>query len=164
MTLMSYANFEEKLTSGLKKDEKFGKFSPEHLKVSKLGLWWDPFVQSRKSMTLKFAEELCVMKTKNNEKFEEELSCNFKTGMSNLTNFDSNTQKSKKMLFNWLLWPKYILFELRKVQRSYVWWQWRLMQNLKEKWLVLLKMTWGCKICIGRNKWIANLTKLLTHI
>ena len=23
--------------------EEFGKFSPEHLKVSKLGLWWDPF-------------------------------------------------------------------------------------------------------------------------
>ena len=40
--------------------EEFGKFSPEHLKVSKLGLWWDPIVQSRKCMTLKFTEELCV--------------------------------------------------------------------------------------------------------
>ena len=52
MTLKSYVNFEEKLTCGLKK-EKFGKFSPEHLKVSKLELWWDPFVQSRKGMTSK---------------------------------------------------------------------------------------------------------------
>ena len=52
--------------------EKFGKFSPEHLKVWKLGLWWDPFVQSRKGMTLKFAEELCVLTMKNNAKFEEE--------------------------------------------------------------------------------------------
>ena len=26
----------------------FGKFSSEHLEVSKLGLWWDPFVQSIK--------------------------------------------------------------------------------------------------------------------
>ena len=34
--------------------EKFGKSSPEHLKVSKVGLWWDPFVQSRKGITLKF--------------------------------------------------------------------------------------------------------------
>ena len=25
--------------------EEFGKFSPEHLKVSKLGLWWDSFIQ-----------------------------------------------------------------------------------------------------------------------
>ena len=38
-----------------KKLEKFGRFSPQHLKVSKLGLWWDPFAPSRKGMTLKFA-------------------------------------------------------------------------------------------------------------
>ena len=38
----------------LGKWQEFGKFSPEHLKVSKLGLWWDSFVQSRKCMTLKF--------------------------------------------------------------------------------------------------------------
>ena len=38
--------------------EKFGNFSPKHLKVSKLGLWWDPFVQSRKCMSLKLTEEL----------------------------------------------------------------------------------------------------------
>ena len=37
-----------------KRLDKFGKFSPEHLKVSKLGLWWDPFVQNRKGMILKF--------------------------------------------------------------------------------------------------------------
>ena len=41
------------------------------------------------------------------------------------------------------LWPKYIMFELKKVERSYVWWHWRLMQNLKENWFVLLKLTWG---------------------
>ena len=41
--------------------EEFGKFSPEHSKVSKLELWWDPFVQSRKCMSLKLTEELCVM-------------------------------------------------------------------------------------------------------
>ena len=40
-------------------------------------------------------------------------------------------------------WTKYITFELKKVLRSYVWWQWLLMQNLKEKWLVLSKMTLG---------------------
>ena len=47
-------------------------------------------------MTLKFTEELCVMKMKNNAKFEEELTCHFKTDMRNLTNFDSITQKSQK--------------------------------------------------------------------
>ena len=39
-------------------------------------------------------------------------------------------------------WPKHIMFELKKVPRSYVWWHWILMQNLKENWLVLSKMTW----------------------
>ena len=40
--------------------EEFDKFSPEHLKVSKLGLWWHPFVQSIKCVSLKFTEEFCV--------------------------------------------------------------------------------------------------------
>ena len=96
MTLKRYANFEEKLTCGLKKDlRNLANFHQSTL--SKLGLWWDPFVQSRKGMTLKFTEELCVMTMKNNAKFEEELTCHFKTDMRNLTNFDSSTQKSKKI-------------------------------------------------------------------
>ena len=52
--------------------EKFGKFSPERLKVSKLGLWWD-----------------------------------------------------------------------QNLQRSYVSWQWRIMQNLTQNWLVISKPAWG---------------------
>ena len=124
--------------------EKYGKFSPEQSKVSKLGFWRDPLIQSRKSMSLKSTEELRVMTMKNDAKFEEELTCHFKTDMRNLTNFDSSTRKSKKLLLwpNCLLWPKYIMFELKKVQRSYVWWHWRLMQNLKENWLVLSNLTW----------------------
>ena len=77
--------------------EKFGKLLPEHLKVSKLGLLWDPFVQSRQGITLKFAGELCVMTVTNNAKFEEKLTCHFKTDMGNLMNFDSSTRKSKKI-------------------------------------------------------------------
>ena len=79
-----------------KRLEKFGKFSPDHLKVSKLGPLWDPFVQKGKGRILKFAEELCVTTTKNNAKFEEKLTCHFKTDISNLTNFHSSTRKSKK--------------------------------------------------------------------
>ena len=43
----------------------------------------------------------------------------------------------KKSYFN------YILFQLKKVQRSYLSWHWRVMQNLKKNWLVVWKMTWG---------------------
>ena len=48
-------------------------------------------------MTLKFTEELRVMKMKNNAKFEGELTYHFKTDMRNLTNVDSSTRKSKKI-------------------------------------------------------------------
>ena len=37
------------------------------------------------------------MTMRNNAKFEEELTCHFKTDMRNLTTFDSSTQKSKKI-------------------------------------------------------------------
>ena len=84
-----------------KRDEKFGKFSPEHLKVSKLELLWDPFVQSRKGMNLKLTEELCVTTMNNNAKFEGKLTFHFKIDMRNLTNFGSRTWKSKKLLFNY---------------------------------------------------------------
>ena len=39
------------------------------LKIGKMGLWWDSLIQSRKSMSLKFTEELCVMALKDDEKF-----------------------------------------------------------------------------------------------
>ena len=76
--------------------EEFSKFSPEHLKVSKLRLSWQPFVQSWKYMNLRFTGELCVMTMRNHAKFEEELTCQFKNDMRNLTNFDWSTQKSEK--------------------------------------------------------------------
>ena len=77
--------------------EEFCKFSPEHLKVSKLELWWDPFVQSRKCMSLKFTERLCVMTMKNDAKIEEELTCQFKIDMGNFTNFDPTLESLKKL-------------------------------------------------------------------
>ena len=48
----------------------------------------------------------------------------------------------KNLHFNGLLLTKVYNVWAKKVQRSYVWWHWRLMQNLKENWLVLSKMTW----------------------
>ena len=66
--------------------------------MSKLGLSWDPFVQNRKCMSLKFTGELCVITMKNNTKIEEELTCHFKIDMRNLTNFDPNTPKSPKFV------------------------------------------------------------------
>ena len=57
-------------------------------------------------MSLKFTEKLCVMRMKNDTKIEEDLTFCFKTDMRNFTNFDSSTQKSKNLCFNWLLETK----------------------------------------------------------
>ena len=79
--------------------EEFGKFSPEHSKVSKLELWWDSFAQTRKCMTLKFTEELCVMTMKNDAKIEEKLTFRFKIHLRDLTSFHPSTRKSKNFVF-----------------------------------------------------------------
>ena len=77
----------------------YSKFSSEHLKVSKLALWWDVLIWRRKSLSLKSTEELCVMTIKNDAKFEKELTCHFKIDMKNLMNFDPSTWKSQKFSF-----------------------------------------------------------------
>ena len=69
----------------------FGKISTEHSKMSNVGLWWDPFIQSRKCMSLNLTEELRVTIVKNDTKIEEKLTCCFKIDMRNLTNFDPST-------------------------------------------------------------------------
>ena len=50
----------------------------------------------QKWIRLKFTGELCVMTMKNDAKYVKELTCQFKTDMRNLTNFDPSTEKSKK--------------------------------------------------------------------
>ena len=48
-------------------------------------------------MSLKFTGQFCVMTMKNDTEFEEELSCQFKIDMRNLTNVDQSTRKSQKI-------------------------------------------------------------------
>ena len=43
------------------------------------------------------------MKMKNNAKFEEELTCQFKIDMKNFTNFDGALESLKNLHFNGLL-------------------------------------------------------------
>ena len=47
-------------------------------------------------MSSQFTGEFFVMTMKSDTKFEEELTCQFKTDMRNLTNFDPSTRKSQK--------------------------------------------------------------------
>ena len=54
------------------------------------------YLKSRKSMSLKFTKELCVMTMKNDAKYGEESTCRFKIDMRNLTNFDLSTRPVKR--------------------------------------------------------------------
>ena len=123
--------------------EEFGKFLPEHLKISKLGLWWNPFTKNRKCMNAKLTEKLCILTMKNDVKFEEELTCRFRTDNTIWRILTQVLKCLKNVHFNWLLLNKIYNVWAKKVQKSYIWWHWGLMQNLKENWLVLFKMTWG---------------------
>ena len=49
----------------------------------------------------------------------------------------------KNFHFNGLLLNKAYIVWAKKVQRNYLSWQWRVMQNLKKNWFVVWKMTWG---------------------
>ena len=72
MTLKGDANFEEKIIFGLENDMR--NLTNFHQSESlKTGISWDPSMQSRKCMSLKVTEELCVVTMKNDAKFEEEL-------------------------------------------------------------------------------------------
>ena len=61
-----------------------------------MGLFLGAFIQSRKCVSLKFTGELCVMRMKNDTKFEEEVTGHFKIDMSSFMNFESSTWKSQK--------------------------------------------------------------------
>ena len=102
-------------------DEEYGKFSPEHLKVSKLGVWSGRLIQSRKSINLKFTKELCVMTMKNDAKFEEELTCRFKTDMGSWQIL-TWALESLNFYFNVLPLSKVYTVWAKKVQRSYISW------------------------------------------
>ena len=97
IALKIYAKFEGKLISASKNDMRnLANFNQSTFKSLKLGLLLGPFIQSRKYMSLKFTGELCVMTIKNDAKFGEDLTCQFKIDMRNLTNFDPSTRKYQK--------------------------------------------------------------------
>ena len=74
MTLECEVKFEEKLTCGLENElRNLANFHHSTRNFQKLGLPLDPFIQSRKCMSLKLKGELFVMTMKNDAKLEIEL-------------------------------------------------------------------------------------------
>ena len=49
----------------------------------------------------------------------------------------------KNVHFDWFLLCKVYNAGPKKIQRSYIWWHWRVMQNLKKNRPVVWKIAWG---------------------
>ena len=60
------------------------------------------------------------MTLKSDPRFKEQLTCDFKYDMMNFMNFHPTTQKSRNLTLMGHFWPKYIKFELKKIQRTYL--------------------------------------------
>ena len=137
MKLKSDAKFEKKVTLGSKNDMRnlvnfdasSGKSENWHFDVLLLSKIY--YVLSKKS-----TEELCVITLKNKAKFEKELICTLKNNMRNWVNFNSTLEILKICTLMGSFWAKYIMFELKKLQKSYVSWHY-----LKKNWLLVRKMT-----------------------
>ena len=97
MTLDNDAKFEEKLFFGLKSNMRnLEIFTRVHVSL-KMGTLMEFFSPKLKIFELKIYKRAMCHENEERCKTEEELTCQFKIGMSNLTNFDSRTQKSKKI-------------------------------------------------------------------
>ena len=77
--------------------EDFGKFSPEHSKISKTCTLMSCFWPKYKIIELKTYRELCLMALNIDAKFEGKLTCAFKNDMKNLAYFHQSTFKSLKI-------------------------------------------------------------------
>ena len=142
MKLKSDEKFEEKLNCGLEDDMRNMANFHQSTWVSKLGFWWDPLIQNRKSMCLKFIEELCIMTMKNDAKFEKELTCRFKIVSWQIWEILTQALESlKNFHFNAILLSKIYIVWDKKVQRSYLLWHWKGIQNLERNRLVLSNLT-----------------------
>ena len=96
MALNIDATFEGKLTCTFKSDTRnLANFHQSMFESVKTGTLMGSFYPKYKTCELKiYKGNLCH--DKNDTKFEEELTCQFKIDTRNLTNFDPSTRKSQK--------------------------------------------------------------------
>ena len=83
---------------------------------------------------------------KSDSKFEKKLTCCLENDMKNFANFHQTPLKCQNWNFDKTLLSKVENLWASNLQWSYVLWQWRMIQKLKNNWLVVLKLTWTSQI------------------
>ena len=76
------------------------------------------------------------------QSFEEKLALGFKNDRKNLLNFNASSDKSEHLYFDVILLSIAYKVSAKKVQKSYLSWQWRVIQTWKKNSLFVSKMTW----------------------
>ena len=117
--------------------QEFGEFWFKHSKVSKIWTLIGPFRAKYITFGLKkyrgviFLDTWSVMQNlKKNWLVVRKIT-------RNLANFHQNIWKYQIWDFNGMILPKVKNARAKKVQRSYLLWYWKVMQNLKKNWLVV---------------------------
>ena len=94
MALNIDATFEGELIYAFKNEMKdLANFYQSMFESLKIVTLMGSFYPKQKTYELKLTGEFWVMTMKNDAKFEEESTCQFKIDMRNLTNFDPSTRK-----------------------------------------------------------------------
>ena len=125
MALNIDAKFKENWLLLHKCMEEFEKFSPEHLKVSKLGLWWTFFIRSRKFMSLKFTGRYLSWQWRMMQNWRRNWLVVSKLKLRIWQILTGALKNIKAFLFNGLFLIKVYNVWAKKVRRSYTWWHWR---------------------------------------
>ena len=127
--------------------KEFDKILPEHSKVSKIfiliGSFWAKYI------LLELKKYIGVIFRETEERYKiwrgiDLLFYNWHKEFNKI--WPEHSKVSRIFTLMGSFWAKYPLFELKKVQTSYLSWHWRVMQNLKRNWLVAFGK-WHEKFC-----------------
>ena len=117
-------------------------FTRAALENFKSGIFMVSFCLKLKMHKFKNYTGVCVMTMRNDAKLKSNWLFSSKLAKGIWQILTQALENIKNLHFNGMLFTKVYTFWAIKVQRGYIWWHWLMMQNLKENWLVLSKMTW----------------------
>ena len=153
MTLKIHAKFEEKLICCFKNDPNLVNFDLSTQNCQNFQFDWF-FCERYLTFDLKKCRGVIFHGTEKLRKIWRGIVLSFQNWHEEFDEFSPEYSKVSKICP--LMGSFWTSVWVKKILRSYVWWHWRLIQNLKGNWLMFSRMTWetwqiftGWKIAIS---------------
>ena len=141
MKLKSDAKFEKKSDLGFAKwPQEFGKFSPEHLKVWKLGFYGILISKGENLWAYSLQKSYVSWHWRMMKNLKRNWLVVSKLTLGIWEILTRALESLKNLHFDGFLLTKVYNIWAKKVQKSYLSWHWKVMQNLKKNWRVVWKM------------------------